>query len=139
MLLTQGQKEQIITLLHDKMPNLQALYLFGSQSDKSAGRGSDVDIAYVSQDSLSALERWEVSQKLASRLLKDVDLIDLKETNTIFRFQIVSTGERMYGGGYEMEMFEMLAYSFYLRFQEERRSIVDTIKRDGSVLGEAYA
>jgi hypothetical protein len=98
-----------------------------------------VDIAYVSQDSLSALERWEVSQKLASRLLKDVDLIDLKETNTIFRFQIVSTGERMYGGGYETEMFEMLAYSFYLRFQEERRSIVDTIKRDGSVLGEAYA
>jgi predicted nucleotidyltransferase len=139
MLLTQGQKKQIVTLLHDKIPNLQALYLFGSQSDKSAGRGSDVDIAYLSQDSLSALERWEISQKLASRLLKDVDLIDLKETNTIFRFQIVSTGERMYGGGYEMEMFEMLAYSFYLRFQEERRSIVDAIKRDGSVLGEAYA
>jgi predicted nucleotidyltransferase len=139
MSLTQREKDQIVTLLCNEIPKLQALYLFGSQSDGSASRESDVDIAFLSEDAFSTLARWELSQKLASLLLKNVDLIDLKETNTVFRFQIISTAERMYGEGYDVEKFEMLTYSFYLRFQEERRPIVDAIKQDGSVLGEVHA
>jgi predicted nucleotidyltransferase len=139
MSLTQREKDQIVTLLCNEIPMLQALYLFGSQSDGSASRESDVDIAFLSESTFSSLARWELSQKLASLLLKNVDLIDLKETNTVFRFQIISTAERMYGEGYDVEKFEMLTYSFYLRFQEERRPIVDAIKQDTSVLGGVHA
>jgi predicted nucleotidyltransferase len=139
MSLTQREKDQIVTLLCNEIPMLQALYLFGSQSDGSASRESDVDIAFLSESTFSSLARWELSQKLASLLLKNVDLIDLKETNTVFRFQIISTAERMYGEGYDVEKFEMLTYSFYLRFQEERRPIVDAIKQDASVLGGVHA
>jgi predicted nucleotidyltransferase len=139
MSLTQREKDQIVTLLCNEIPMLQALYLFGSQSDGTASRESDVDIAFLSESTFSSLARWELSQKLASLLLKNVDLIDLKETNTVFRFQILSTAERMYGEGYDVEKFEMLTYSFYLRFQEERRPIVDAIKQDASVLGGVHA
>jgi len=139
MSLTQREKDQIVTLLCNEIPMLHALYLFGSQSDGSASRESDVDIAFLSESTFSSLARWELSQKLASLLLKNVDLIDLKETNTVFRFQIISTAERMYGEGYDVEKFEMLTYSFYLRFQEERRPIVDAIKQDASVLGGVHA
>ncbi len=139
MILKKLDKQLIIDTLKQEIPKLQALYLFGSQNDGSATKKSDVDIAYLSQKPISSLERWDISQKLASLLSLDVDLIELSTTNTIFRYQILSTAERIYGDGYEIESFETLAYSFYLRFQEERQPIVDEILKNKSVFGNAHA
>ena len=118
---------------------LQALYLFGTQKDGSATTSSNIYVAYLTTDVLGNVERWELSQKLASLLSLDVDLVELSTTNTIFRYQILSTAERIYGEGYEVESFETLAYSFYLRFQEERKPIVDAIMENKSVFGKKYA
>jgi len=123
-------KELIIDSIKDSIPELQALYLFGSQNDGSATNSSDIDIAYLTPKPLDNVERWELSQRLASLVSQDVDLIELSQTNTIFRYQILSTAERIYGEGYEVESFETLAYSFYLRFEEERKPIVDAICED---------
>ncbi len=139
MVLKKLDKQLIIDTLKQEIPELQALYLFGSQNDGSATKKSDVDIAYLTQQTLTSLERWDVSQKLASLLSLDVDLIELSTTNTIFRYQILSTAERIYGDGYDVESFETLAYSFYLRFQEERQPIVDEIMKNKSVFGVAHA
>jgi len=133
--LSSDEKQQIVETLKQAIPTLQALYLFGSQQDGSAVSSSDVDIAYLSAKPLDNVVRWELSQKLARQLSKDVDLIELSQTNTVFRYQILSTGERLYGEGYEVEAFETLAYSFYLRFQEERQPIVDAIMQRRSVSG----
>ena len=132
-------KQIIIDTLKDELPELQSLYLFGSHNDGTATKKSDIDIAYLSKEKLSSLERWDVSQKLASLLSMDVDLIELDTTNTIFRYQILSTAERIYGEGYEVESFETLAYSFYLRFQEERQPIVDEIMKNKSIFGNKHA
>lgn len=134
MYLSLDQKEDIIAVLKEKISGLQALYLFGSYVDGSAGKESDIDIAYLSEEHLSSVARWNMSQMLASKMQKEVDLIELRETNTIFRFQIISKGERFYGEGYDVESFETLAYSFYLRFQEERKPILDAIYADQKVL-----
>ena len=139
MHLEERKKQLIVNRLKCEIPGLQALYLFGSQSDGTASAKSDVDIAYLSTVPLSSLERWEIAEKLASLLSLDVDLITLSQTNTIFRYQILSTAERIYGEGYEVESFETLAYSFYLRFQEERKPIVDAIIENRSVFGKKYA
>ena len=139
MHLKNREKQLIVNTLKQNIPELQALYLFGSQNDGTASSKSDVDIAYLSTVSLSSLERWEIAEKLASLLSLDVDLITLSQTNTIFRYQILSTAERIYGEGYEVESFETLAYSFYLRFQEERKPIVDAIMENRSVFGKTYA
>ena len=138
MHLKNREKQLIVNTLKQNIPELQALYLFGSQNDGTASSKSDVDIAYLSTVSLSSLERWEIAEKLASLLSLDVDLITLSQTNTIFRYQILSTAERIYGEGYEVESFETLAYSFYLRFQEERKPIVDAIIENRSVFGKKY-
>ena len=135
MVLKKLDKQLIIDTLKQEIPELQALYLFGSQNDGSATKKSDVDIAYLTQKTLTSLERWDISQKLASLLSLDVDLIELSTTNTIFRYEILSTAERIYGTGYEVESFETLAYSFYLRFREERQPIVDEIMKDVKILG----
>jgi predicted nucleotidyltransferase len=137
--LNNEDKNIIVTTLKQEIPMLQALYLFGSQKDGSATISSDVDIAYLASKPLGGVERWELSQKVASLLSRDIDLIELSTTNTIFRYQILSTAERIYGDGYEVESFETLAYSFYLRFQEERKPIVDEIMKNKSVLGRVHA
>jgi predicted nucleotidyltransferase len=139
MYLGSKDKQQIIDTLTQEIPELQALYLFGSQKDGTATKKSDIDIAYLSSKSLSSLERWNISQKLASILSLDIDLIELSSTNTIFRYQILSTAERIYGKGYEVESFETLVYSFYLRFREERQPIVDEIMKNKSVFGNVHA
>jgi len=133
------EKQLIVDTLKSEIPELQALYLFGSQNDGTASMQSDVDIAYLSKRELTSVERWELSNRLASLLSINVDLIELSQTNTIFRYQILSTAERIYGEGYEVESFETLAYSFYLRFQEERKPIVDEIIKNRSVFGKKYA
>jgi len=138
MYLSNKDKQQIIDTLKQDIPELQALYLFGSQNDGTATKKSDIDIAYLSKNPLSSLVRWDISQKLASVLSLDVDLIELSSTNTIFRYQILSTAERIYGKGYEVESFETLAYSFYLRFKEERQPIVDEIMKDVSAFGKEF-
>jgi predicted nucleotidyltransferase len=132
--LSSKESKDIVSLLKTLIPSLEAVYLFGSYGDGVASENSDVDIGYLSGEEYSQLERWEMSQKLASALGKDVDLVDMRQTNTIFRYQILSTGKRIYGSGYDVESFENLAYSFYLRFQEERKPIVDAIMRDKRVL-----
>ena len=135
MYLSSDEKQHIVETLKQAIPTLQALYLFGSHKDGSAVSSSDVDIAYLSAKPLDNVVRWELSQQLARQLSKNVDLVELSQTNTVFRYQILSTGERLYGEGYEVEAFETLAYSFYLRFQEERQPIVDAIMQRRSVSG----
>ena len=137
MYLSAEEKQHIVATLQQAIPTLQAVYIFGSRNDGTATKKSDIDIAYLSPKGLSAVERWDVSQTLASRLSMDVDLVELGTTNTIFRYQILSTAERIYGEGYEVESFETLAYSFYLRFREERQPIVDEIMKDVDVLGKS--
>jgi len=139
MYLDDDKKLAIIELLKKEIPELQALYLFGSYADGTATDESDIDIAYLTTELLSSTQRWDISQKLATLLSRDVDLVELSQTNTIFRYQILSTGFRIYGSGYDVESFETLAYSFYLRFQEERKPIVDEIMKDKSVYGKTYA
>jgi len=138
-MLNNEEKQCIINTLTTHIDELQAVYIFGSQNDGTATGKSDIDIAYLSKKTLSNVERWDVSKKLASLLSRDVDLVELSTTNTIFRYQILSNGSRIYGEGYEVESFETLAYSFYLRFQEERQPIVDEIMKNKSILGTVHA
>ena len=134
MKLSEKQKETIIQILQNKISTLNAVYLFGSYADDSATHKSDIDLAYLTDTPITPLQNWEITNSLSTALGIDVDLVDLAQTNTIFRYQIISTGKRLQGSGYEIESFETLAYSFYLRFQEERKPILDAIYADKRIL-----
>jgi len=103
----------IIDTLKSNIPKLKAIYIFGSFASKSATNNSDVDIVYLSDESLSNVERWEISAELARFLRRDVDLVDLRGANTIFRYQIISTAKRVYSSCYEIESFEKVALLFF--------------------------
>ncbi len=128
-------KETIINQLTKSIPSIKAIYIFGSQADHTATTQSDVDIAFLSDEKLDKVKIWEISNEIAFLLKKDVDLIDLKETNTIFKVQILSTADRIYCTDIQnVEAYESLAYSFYVRFKEERKEIEEQILKDKKVL-----
>ena len=123
--------------LAEQLPKLQGVYLFGSRADGTARAGSDYDIAFLVEwgHSPSRRQLWEWSLSLAKQLRVDhVDLIDLQKANTVFRFEIVSTGERIFTKDEDYcATFEMTVYSMYQRLNFERREILEAIKKRGYI------
>ncbi len=69
MNLNNKNKTIIVDILKKHIPQLQAIYLFGSQKDGTATMESDIDIAYLSTQPLSSVERWDVFRSLLLRSL----------------------------------------------------------------------
>ncbi len=128
--------EYIRTFLKENISGLLGIYLFGSRAQGRETAQSDWDVAFLTRydQKLSVLERWKLQEKLAAKLNRDVDLVDLRSVSTVMQFQVLSTGCRIYCKNEEScGVFEMLTYSFYQRLQEERKDILSQIKETGQV------
>lgn len=116
------------------MPNLQALYCFGSAAAGVARPDSDVDLAVLAPASLDPLERWSLQEELAALVGRDVDLVDLRAASTVMRVQVLATAILLLDRDPNARAwFEMLALSDYARLNEERRAILADVKDRGRV------
>ena len=124
------------TILHH-LPSVEAIYLFGSQAKGNAQENSDIDLAILCSDVLSANIRWDLSQTLAVLLNKNIDLIDLKQTNTVMQWQVIHTGQRIFSKDASMiAFFETYVLADYIRLMELRQGIIDDIKKRGSIYAD---
>ena len=118
------------------VPDVYAVYRFGSTVSGTTHATSDVDLAFLASEPLDALLRWDLQEDLASDLHREVDLVDLRAASTVMRLQVVAESELLWScDATERELFEMLTYSSYARLNEERRGILDQVRREGRVLG----
>jgi uncharacterized protein len=126
----------LIEHIRQSVPDLIALYRFGSQAKGTARPSSDVDLAVLARTPIPNLRRFELAQELAVRLHRDVDLVDLRTASTVMRMQVISTGECLSSQNERARReFEMYAYSDYARLNEERRDIIKGIVKRGLVYG----
>jgi predicted nucleotidyltransferase len=126
----------LIEFVRQAIPDLIALYRFGSQAKGTIRRESDVDLAMLARHPIPALRRFELAQELAAQLHRDVDLVDLRTASTVMRMQVISTGECLDAPNESARReFEMYAYSDYARLNEERREILKRISASGLVYG----
>jgi uncharacterized protein len=124
----------LVEYIKKSIPDLIALYRFGSQAKGTARPDSDVDLAVLSRVALSELRRFELAQELATQLHRDVDLVDLRSASTVMRMQVISTGECLFTISDRLQgEFEDLVYSAYARLNEERREILNDVRARGSV------
>jgi uncharacterized protein len=125
---------EIPKIICQLLPGVVAIYSFGSIGSKFERAESDLDLAVLCTKELTATERFSAQEKIARMIQRDVDLIDLSQASTVFRFQIVSTGKLIFCQNKQAcDVFEMLVYSSYLRFNEERREILEDIKKRGRI------
>lgn len=127
--------DQVIATICQALPDIKAIYLFGSAGSQFERLDSDIDLAILPVKKLDATSRWQLAEELARLLKRDVDLIDLSQASTVLRFQIISTGKRIYCQDSKIcDAFETMVYSMYVRFNDERREILDSIKQRGRIL-----
>ena len=126
----------LIEHLKKSVPELIALYRFGSQAKGTARPDSDVDLAVLTHNPIPAMRRFELAQELAIQLHRDVDLVDLRSASTVMRMQVISTGTCLDAPDESARReFEMYVYSDYARLNEERRDILKRIAESGVVYG----
>ncbi len=90
------------------------IYIFGSYADNTATRESDIDIAFLTFEKITSVEKWKVQEELASILDNDIDLVDLKDATVILRAEVVEKGKLIYSfDSYQIDYFEMTTYSMY--------------------------
>jgi predicted nucleotidyltransferase len=119
-------------IIRTELSGAFAIYLFGSAARNELRADSDIDIAFLSNETYSPLEIYHKSQELADKLQRPVDLINLKNSSTVFAFQVISKGRKiLLTDKHQSETFEYLAYSSYARLNEERQEI---LKQYGEVL-----
>lgn len=126
----------LTSLLQQALPEIQAVYVFGSTAQKQTTPDSDIDIAILCPERLEPIYRWNLAQRLARELHRDVDLVDLQQASTVMRFQVVSTGERIYAQDEnKIAWWELQVYQLYFTLNDDRRPILEEIKKTGTIYG----
>lgn len=127
--------QQLIDHLNEELQPAFIL-LFGSHAKGTARHDSDIDIAYFSKKNMSAYERFLVAGDLALIAGCEVDLIDLKQIDTVFTLQIFEQGIPLFiQDEAEFTRQKMRAYSMYATLSEQRAEIIEAIQKRGSVFG----
>ena len=130
------QLEELKKLLIDRLRPAFIL-LFGSYAQKTATEESDLDIAFYSETPLSNYERFLLAGELATIVNVDVDLVNIREVDTVFAALIFSTGEILYCDDRSLFNQErMKTLSMYVTLNEQRAEILESIEKRGSIYGE---
>jgi uncharacterized protein len=134
MQLTDVKIEQLTKALIERI-NPYSIYLFGSFATGLTHPNSDIDLAYLSNKTISHYERFLIAQELSNLINLDIDLIDLHEASTVFQVQIIAKGKILYcSEGEKRQRFEMVALKNYAMLNEERKGILDKIDERGKIL-----
>lgn len=107
------------------------IYIFGSFAKGRAREDSDLDIAFLSDKKFDEYKVFLSAQKLADKLKREVDLIDLNKASTVFKVQVIQ-GILIYNGDNTRKMiFEMQSLREYAKLNEEREEVLQ--KMQGSL------
>ncbi|WP_339195807.1 nucleotidyltransferase domain-containing protein [Solibacillus sp. FSL R5-0449] len=135
-MLEKNIEKQLINLIQTKI-NPDFIILFGSFAKGTNRDDSDIDLAYFSKEQLSSYERFLLAGELAEMAGREVDLVDIKQLDTVFTIQIFSQGIPIYiQDENEFTRQKMRAYSMYATLNEQRAAVIESIKERGSVFGD---
>jgi predicted nucleotidyltransferase len=131
-----ARERVIVDDIRAAVPDVIAVYLFGSSAQGSAHSGSDTDIAVLVPQALPPEVRFDLQERLAARIGGDVDLVDLGSASPVMAVQVLGGGRLLHDGDTSARgLFEDRALSAYARLNEERRGILQRIRDEGTVYG----
>lgn len=134
-MIAQIAQQEIVARLQSALPDLLAVYLFGSHAQGQAGPDSDLDLAVLTGRRIAPLAVWELSQALAAALDSDVDLVDMRSASTVLQYQVITTGVRLWASNAEAGLFECMVLSEKTELDTARAGLMQDIQREGSVYG----
>lgn len=104
---------------------VRATYLFGSYGRGEARADSDLDVGVLLDRPLDRQRRFDIEQRIAGALHRDVDLVDLAAAPAFLRGQVVAEGRRIHcTDALAAGLFEAHALADYARLHEELREVL---------------
>ncbi|MCA1939092.1 MAG: nucleotidyltransferase domain-containing protein [Dechloromonas sp.] len=119
--------------LRAKLPNLLAIYAFGSQVEGTAGPDSDLDLAVLLPGYAPALDLWKLSGELADLAGCPVDLLDFRAASTVMQYRILTTGERWWVANTAVDGYEAGVLSDKTELDTARAPLLADIQREGRI------
>jgi predicted nucleotidyltransferase len=126
----------IVAILRAALPDLQAAYRYGSAGSGYERADSDIDLAVLADRPLAFDELSRLTVELMRLTGREVDLNDLRRLPVTLRVQIVAGGYRLFAADVgTADEYAARTLSDYARLNEERRNILDDVRRRGSIYG----
>ena len=125
----------ILQRVQDRLPDLLALYAFGSRIQGQANAESDLDLAVLVAGYADPLLLFDLAGELADAAGCTVDLLDLRAASTVMQYQIITTGVRWWQKDNQAALFEAAILSEKTTLDEARYALIDDIQHRGSVYG----
>lgn len=135
MYLSQEDKNRVVDFLRRKF-SPKFIYLFGSFAKGEGREDSDIDLAIYTDEVINSYELFKAANHLAFEVKRDVQIVHLKDISTVLAAQIVGTREVLYCEDEKlMANYNMRTFKEYVKLNEERRVILDSIERNGKIYG----
>ena len=87
---------QKLTEVFKRYPQVQAVYVFGSQAAGRAGPGSDLDLAIIAADPSLNEKKLDILAELARLGYCNVDLVFLDEDDLVFAYEAIRQNRLIY-------------------------------------------
>ena len=123
---------QLVGKLQSWLPDLLAVYGFGSRVRSTARPDSDLDMAVLVAGYADPVLLWQWSGELADVAGCAVDLLDLRATSTVMQYQIITTGVRWWALDAQAALFESAILSQKTALDTARVGLLDYAPDDAS-------
>lgn len=128
--------EVIVATLRAGLAGLQEVYRYGSAGGPYERADSDIDLAVLAERPLSFDNLSRLAAELTRATGRDIDLNDLRRLPVTLRVQIVAGGVRLFAADVgAADEYDARTLSDYARLNEERRAILEEVRRRGSIYG----
>ena len=126
---------RIIQTLQARVPDLLAIYAFGSRLHGTAGPDSDLDLAVLVAGYADPLALFELAGDLADVAACSVDLLDMRAASTVMQYQIITTGQCWWSADAQAALFEAAILSEKTELDTARAGLLGDIRIQGKIYG----
>jgi uncharacterized protein len=131
----ESQRRAIVDILQAGVPELLAVYAFGSRIEGTAAARSDLDLAVLVAGYADPVALWRVAADVAETAGCEVDLLDLRAASTVMQYQVITTGRRWWAGDSRAALYEAAILSEKTALDTARKGLLEDILREGTVYG----
>jgi uncharacterized protein len=133
--------ERFLATAHALSVQIKAIYVFGSFGTQYFRTDSDIDLGVLADRPLTATEKMTFVTALDLPGGHVVDLIDLLTADLEMQDIIISPRKRIYADPSaieEVEDYEHRVWVTYLTLCDDRKEIIEQIKKTGIIYGPDY-
>ncbi len=134
--MTEVDRQRILTAARDTLlaalPDVWAIYVYGSFARGDEWPNSDVDLAVLLPADKQIEDLLGLMSEVSLRTQRDVDLVDLRKVGDVLRGEVFEDGRTLFISQPDAVLaWEASAMSRYARHREETRDILEDFRRTG--------